>query len=229
MTEREQPTYDEWGINKEYNNPRGKGIKNEDIEKANEYARYWYNKVGVITIPCVSWIRGFHLMEYADYYKEDKDMSQELFDHLIDTGVYYYGIAALCGLIKHGENKGKYFNLIDFDNPKGRDILCTDSNGVVHTIDELSQRSIVDTNKGSPGRGHMFIITERPLTTKFPDNFQGENKPKLEIYGGDHAAYVANSYKTEKLGGGAIFRYRSCEDRYRTKTRYAFRKVTPIS
>lgn len=193
--------YDEWGVNKQFNNPRSKGIKETDIIEANKHADYYYDIVGLIPIPCIARKKTLYLMKYADYYKPDKDMSRELFDHLKETGVYSEGIAVICGLIKHGMNKGKYFNFIDFDNSKGRDLLCTDNNGVVHTLKEMAKVTIVETNKGSNGRGHLFLLTEKTMKTKLPDSFEGEGLPRIEIYGEKHIAIVANSLKYEKAEG----------------------------
>lgn len=192
-----KPEYDEWGVNKQFSK-KPKGMDKE-IEESNEYAKYWYYTVGVNVIPCVSNKRRTYLMEYGKYYS--KEMDEKTFKHLLDIGIFHNGIAALCGPIYRGTHKGKFFNLIDYDNLKGRNILLTDSNGVVHTLEELARVTIVETNKGSPDRGHVFYITERPMTGKQADNFEGEDKPRLEIYGENHSALVANSYKYEKVEG----------------------------
>jgi hypothetical protein len=158
-----EPVYDEWGVNVEWNNPRLKeiGIKEAHIEKANEHAKYWHYIVGANIIPCVGWINSLYLMKYEKYWINPMD--EELFNHSLETGVFYYGIAVLWGNIWRGEHKGKWRNTIDYDNLKGQELILTDGNGVVHPIERLGVKTIIETNRGSPNRGHVYFITPRPL------------------------------------------------------------------
>jgi hypothetical protein len=107
-----------------------------------------------------------------------------------EQGVFLQGIAIIPGRVWHREDKkDQYFTFLDADKQKAIDELCS-RNGKATTLQEMSQKFIVEQHKDNLQKAHIYFYSPMPFPKKSSDSVLG-----LEVKGlGEHGiAYCANS------------------------------------
>src|SRR4051812_47503189 len=88
---------------------------------------------------------------------QDQPIPSELFEKWKQDSLFGKGMAVIPGKIWRGSNKGKYLVCIDIDNKKGIDEFLSYFNHI-KTLEELSQRTIVEQHTDNLERAHIYFI-----------------------------------------------------------------------
>jgi hypothetical protein len=161
-------------------------IKHEDY---NSWPDFWRYQIGVNVIPFNTADRKpLNGITWKQW--QDKPVPEELHNHWKEQGIFSKGIAIIPRKVWHREDKkDMYFTFLDADKQEAIDELCL-RNGKKITLQEMSQKFIVEQHKDNLQKAHIYFYSEIPFPKKSSDSVLG-----LEVKGlGEHGiAYCANS------------------------------------
>ena len=83
-----------------------------------------------------------------------------------NTGAFNNGIAVIAGKLGRGPYKDKYLVCIDCDNKKGIDEFLENCFPDIKTLEELSQKTIVEQHLDNKDKAHVYFIVEKPLKNR---------------------------------------------------------------
>jgi phage/plasmid-associated DNA primase len=159
-------------------------MKDARLMKANQWADFWYYKVGVNVIPAnnvhenkeyrkkpfwtdangkQNWIK------WSEYQTEP--ISLEQFEFWKNNNAFENGLAIVCGKVYRGNNKGMWLNAIDCDNKAGVEAMCP--SGVAHT----AKGTLVEQH-GNPDKCHILLYSDEPLLNRQTD---ASSEAQIEI------------------------------------------------
>jgi hypothetical protein len=153
----------------------------------NESADFWRYDIGVNVIPADT-VNKKPLVSWYEW--QDKPIPEQMHNQWKEQGVFLQGIAIIPGRVWHREDKkDQYFTFLDADKQKAIDELCS-RNGKATTLQEMSQKFIVEQHKDNLQKAHIYFYSPMPFPKKSSDSVLG-----LEVKGlGEHGiAYCANS------------------------------------
>lgn len=169
---------DDNSINPRYLNVVGKFTK-EKIENANKAADYWYHNIGANVIPADTKRKEAYILSSWKQYQSNQ-VPLEVFEKWKQLGLFAYGIAVVLGPLWRGNNAGKYLNLIDADNRLALQEICS-RNGKTSSLEKLANWTLVEQHKDDVDRGHIYILSTKPLPTKASDKGKPDAANKIAI------------------------------------------------
>lgn len=136
----------------------------------NKAADYWRYKIGANCFPFDTQknrtIDGFEWKPY-----QSKEIPLEMHEHWKRNNMFDKGIAIILGKVWHREECKNYFlYVIDFDNQKAIDEVCTivDKDGKVtkFTLNDIAKRCIVEQHSDDPSSCHIIGYSCKQLKTR---------------------------------------------------------------
>jgi DNA replicative helicase MCM subunit Mcm2 (Cdc46/Mcm family) len=129
----------------------------------NERADFWRYKIGanvtpantrekIVTVSWKSW--------------QTKPISEEQHNRWKEQRAFDLGMAVMAGQLWHttdAQKKGKYLILVDIDNQKGIDELCTVFNC---SLKEIAKRIIVEQHMDQLNKAHLIFYATHPFPKK---------------------------------------------------------------
>jgi Bifunctional DNA primase/polymerase, N-terminal len=148
-------------------------------ETINDFVDYWRYNIGVNVIPADTQNKR-PIIPWDQW--QDKPVPEELHNEWKAQGIFSKGIALIPGKVWHRPDKSNlYFVFIDADKQKAIDELCT-RNGKTTTLQEMSQKFIVEQHKDNLDKAHIYFYSSIPFPKKSADSVLG-----LEVKGlGEH-------------------------------------------
>ena len=107
---------------------------------------------------------------------QDNPVPEDQYNKWKREGLYKQGVAVITGKIWRGPSKGKYLACIDCDNQRGIDELLSNCFPDIKTLEELSQRTIVEQHLDNRKKAHIYLILEGPLKNR--PGLKSEEKDK---------------------------------------------------
>jgi DNA replicative helicase MCM subunit Mcm2 (Cdc46/Mcm family) len=149
----------------------------------NEHADFWRYQIGVNVLPADSKTKR-PLVTWSEW--QNSPIPEELHNTWKEQVVFSKGIAIIPGKVWHNEHKKDlYFIHLDADKKTAIDELCF-RNGKSTTLQEMSQKFIVEQHKDNLQKAHVYFYSPIPFPKKDADSVLG-----LEVKGlGEHG--VAN-------------------------------------
>ena len=167
-------------------------MKKDKVKKINfnKWADFWRNEIGANVIPAntrqkkptVNWKQW-----------ENKAIPKEQHELWKKQGAFNEGMAIIAGKVWHNyAKKGLYLILVDFDNKKAIEELCT-RNGKQTPLAELAKHMIVEQHRDQPNKAHVIFYANHPFPKKssdvarISDLLEHDEIPAIEIKGaGEH-------------------------------------------
>jgi P4 family phage/plasmid primase-like protien len=148
----------------------------ETDAKIVEGFRFWFYDVGCNIVPAKS--RRKEVFEPWKSYQTEPQTS-ELVERWLADGKFCDGLAVATGRLWRGVYAGRYLSVIDADNFKAIQEICS-RNGKARSIEDFAAVTIVEQHDGNMNKAHVYIISEgRPLATKSSDTNNKEIADKL--------------------------------------------------
>jgi Bifunctional DNA primase/polymerase, N-terminal len=170
----------------------------------NAWTDYWHYEIGVNVMPVDSKNKRPLISSWKGW--QNNPIVDEQHEQCKKDGSYKNGIAVIAGKIWRGLHKDKYLVVLDLDNKKGIDEFINHCFPDIKTLDELSQKTMVEQHPDNRDKAHVYFIVEKPLTNRGSINgtSKGEEDdiPIIEIKS-EGKSYVVCSPSIHKNG----FRY----------------------
>jgi hypothetical protein len=157
------------------------------LDNHNSWADFWRYDIGVNVIPADTRNKVTHI-KWSTW--QDNPISEDQHNRWKSQNSFSNGLAIISGIVWHNnENKGLYFTFIDVDNKKAITEICT-RNGKTISLQEMSQKFLVEQHRDSPYKAHIYFYSPIPFVKKSADEVIG-----LEVKGlGEHGiAYCSPS------------------------------------
>ena len=124
----------------------------------NDWADFWRYQIGVNVIPANGKskkpLKG---IEWSLF--QNKPISEDQHNHWKKHDSFKDGFAIILGRVWHLDDRNdRYFCCVDVDNRKGITELFT-RNGKTLTVEQFSQKTIVDQHADNPDRLHFYFYT----------------------------------------------------------------------
>jgi Bifunctional DNA primase/polymerase, N-terminal len=156
--------------------------------RINEFADFWRYDIGVNVIPADT-INKRPIIAWSEF--QDKSIPEELHNQWKEQEAFSKGMAIIPGKVWHKEDKnGLFLIFIDLDKLTAIQEVCTNGNGKSISLQEMSQKFIVEQHRDSLDKAHIYFYSPIPFPKKSADSIIG-----LEIKGlGEHGiAYCSPS------------------------------------
>ncbi len=155
-------------------------ILSDELNKINEGADFWRYDIGVNVIPADT--KNKKPVVPWDQW-QDKPIPEELYNQWKEQGTFSKGIAIILGKVWHRADKSNlYLVFIDADKSKAINELCT-RNGKTTTLQEMSQKFIVEQHKDDLDRAHIYFYSSIPFPKKPSDDIVGLEVKSLGEHG----------------------------------------------
>jgi hypothetical protein len=131
-----------------------------------QWADHWYYKIGVNVIP----VRTKRKIPSVEWKKWQNDrIRQETFEKWKKDGIFQKGMAIIPGRVWYiTEEPSLYFVVIDLDSKLAKEEFCKLMN--VYSIEDMSDRFIVEQHKDNLERAHVGFYSEIPFNDKPADD-----------------------------------------------------------
>jgi len=149
----------------------------------NDWADFWYYKVGVNVIPYngekkYTWIQWTN-HPIGNFQKTS--IPEELFNDWKKSDWFSKGIAIICGPVFRGPHVYEYLNGLDLDN-----IIAICKMFPTKPIEEYAQENLIEQHDNREKCHTYFYTKDRPITSKIAnaDRNEGETtatKPQIEV------------------------------------------------
>lgn len=154
---------------------------NISLDKINQWADFWYYKIGVNVIPANTKNKSINV-SWKEY--QDKLISNEVHELRKKNGHYDKGIAIILGKVFRGKYQRDQYYLvgIDIDKKIGlEEFLTNRKNNKSTSLKEFAQKTIVEQHKDELHKAHIYFYSPIPFPQKTPDSVLGiEIKSKGE-------------------------------------------------
>ncbi len=157
----------------------------------NDWADFWYYKVGVNPIP-YNGIQKNTWVQWKNHPSgnfEETSIPLEIFEAWKKADSFSKGIAVICGKVFRGEHIEKWLNGIDFDNIIALNNfypLTTEDGERKKTLNEYAQKNLIEQHDNKE-KCHIYFYTKnRPILSKIANDDRNEGeikatKPQIEI------------------------------------------------
>ena len=159
----------------------------EHIEAFNSWSDHWRYNIGVNIIPADTKNKTTSI-KWSQY--QNNPISESQHEKWKKEGAFSNGIAIIPGKVWHrSDRQGLFFIFLDADKSNAINGLCT-RNGRSTTLQEMSQKFIVEQHKDNLEKAHVYFYSPIPFPKKSSDPDLG-----LEVKGlGEHGiAYCTPS------------------------------------
>ncbi len=128
----------------------------------NEWADFWFYKIGVNVIPADTKNKktSFRWSEF-----KEKSIPEEKHEQIKKDGGYEKGVAIMTGMLYRGPYRGKYIVGIDIDNKKGAKELLSYF-GESGTLEKLAEKTIVEQHTDNKDKAHVYFVSSIPFPNK---------------------------------------------------------------
>jgi hypothetical protein len=154
---------------------------NKDCDKINE--DFWHYNLGCNVIPADSKNKKTSLPSWTEW--QNNSITGNQYEAWKNTNAFNNGIAVIAGKLWRGLYKDKYLVCIDCDNKKGIDEFLSHCFPDTKTLDELSQKTIVEQHLDRKDKAHVYFVVEKPLKNRGRVNGTAEEEedknPIIEI------------------------------------------------
>jgi hypothetical protein len=169
-------------IEKHGTNPHPHSVLFEPTEEKiyyNAWSDFWRYVIGVNVIPADTRAKKTHI-KWSGY--QNNPISEEQHNQWKMEGAFLKGMAVIAGKVWHRSDKdGQYFTIIDLDNAKGIEELCTRFGKTV-SLDIMAQKFLVEQHKDNLEKAHVCFYSQIPFPQKSSDSISG-----IEVKGvGEH-------------------------------------------
>lgn len=169
-------------------------VNNNINNSINQWADYWYYKIGVNVIPANTKEK----VTYENWIPwQDKPLPKELHEIRKKNGEYAKGIAIVLGKIWRGKYQSQFLNGIDCDNRKAIEEVCSYKGNTVALLD-LANWTIVEQHQDDPNRMHIYIRSKKPFRKKSSNKTNSELLKQID-------ANDIPAFEVKGLGQHGIF------------------------
>ena len=130
----------------------------------NSWADFWHYDIGANVIPAISNTKRPNLTSWKEW--QSTPVTEDQYNKWKRDGLYKQGMAVISGKIWRGPNKDKHLVCVDCDNQRGVDEFLRNCFPDIKTLEELSQRTIVEQHLDNRGKAHIYLISESPLKNR---------------------------------------------------------------
>jgi hypothetical protein len=153
----------------------------QDFKDSGTGPDYWWYEIGCNVIPVDSKNK-IPALPWKEW--QNNPISDDQYEAWKNSDVFRTGIAVITGRLWRGPYKHKYLVCIDCDNKKGIDELLFHCFPWAKTLDELSEKTIVEQHPDNRDKAHVYLVVEKPLTNRGSINGIGrrdESVPIIEV------------------------------------------------
>jgi P4 family phage/plasmid primase-like protien len=165
---------------------------NISLDKINQWADFWYYKIGVNVLPFDTQKRIPIIYQYEIY--QNEPIPIEVYEQWKREGKFEKGIAIILGKVYRGKNEGQYLIGIDIDKEKGLREFLTKNNKQTD-LHKFSEKTIVEQHADELHRAHIYFYSPIPFPKKSSDSILG-----LEVKGGGGHGIMFVSPSIHKYG-----------------------------
>ena len=151
------------------------------MNSPNEWADFWRLRIGVNVISADT----KNKITYEKWSNwQDSPIPEELHNQWKEQNSFSKGIAIIPGKVWHREDKnGLFLIVIDLDKLTAIQEVCTNGNGKSISLQEMSQKFIVEQHKDDLDKAHVYFYSPRPFPKKSADSGRGLEVKSLGIHG----------------------------------------------